>query len=73
MDDYRKNIEKIMAAIELWMVNLKLENKSFKIYLEDWNSKEEADEWEREEREAQEEVLGELNSRFDYDFQQKNT
>ena len=73
MDDYRKNIEKIMTAIELWTEYLKLENKSLKIYLEEYNSKKKADEWEREEREAQDEALGDSTSRFDNDFQTKNT
>ena len=73
MDDYKKIIEKLMTAIELWIENMKLDNKCSKNYLEEWESKEELKEWNREESIAEEEALDELTETFDYDFQYENT
>ena len=69
MDDYKKIIEKLMIAIELWIENLEMENICVKKHLDEIKFKEEKEEWHKEEYEAFEE----MDEVFDWEFQSEHT
>ena len=69
MDDYKKIIEKLMTAIELWIENLEMENICVKKYLNEIKFKEEKEEWCKEEYEASEK----MDEVFDWEFQGEHT
>ena len=69
MDDYKKIIEKLMTAIELWIENLEMENICVKKYLDELKFKEEKEKWCKEEYEASEK----MDKVFDWEFQGEHT